>query len=81
MYRINMISVNGFYENGVVLLDNDTPLKKSSKVIVTFLDEMLEPDFKRLSLSDFSFHKSREKSKRYSGSISDEIISERRAEL
>ena len=76
-----MIAVNGTYENGEIRLDRRIQTKKTIKVIVTFLDEELTNDSKRLSTNDFSFLKSREKSKRYKGSLSDAVIDDRKAEL
>jgi predicted DNA-binding antitoxin AbrB/MazE fold protein len=76
-----MIAVNGVYENGVVRLDTKIKARKSSKVIVTFLDEEMQNKSKRLSTKDFSFLVSREKSKRYKGSLSDSVIEDRKAEL
>ncbi len=76
-----MIAVNGIYENGIVRLDRRIQAKKTIKVIVTFLDEELTINANRLSSKDFSFLKSREKSKRFKGSLSDAVIEDRRAEL
>jgi hypothetical protein len=76
-----MIAVNGIYENGIVRFDRRIQAKKSIKVIVTFLDEELTAKTIRLTTKDFSFLKSREKSKRYEGSLSDAIIEDRKAEL
>lgn len=76
-----MIAVNGTYENGEIRLDRRIQTKKTIKVIVTFLDEELTNDSKRLSTNDFSFLKSREKSKRFKGSLSDAVIDDRKAEL
>ena len=76
-----MISVNGIYENGIVHLDRRIQAKKAIKVIVTFLDEELTANAKRLTTKDFSFLKSREKSKRFKGSLSDAVIEDRKAEL
>ena len=76
-----MIAVNGTYENGEIRLDRKIQTKKTVKVIVTFLDEELTNDSKRLSTNDFSFLKSREKSKRFKGSLSDAVIDDRKAEL
>lgn len=76
-----MIAVNGVYENGVVRLDRRIRAKKKMKVIVTFLDEEPPNEPKRLKIEDFSFLESREKSKRYTGSLSDAVIEDRKAEL
>ena len=55
--------------------------KRSIKVIVTFLDEGLQHDSKRLTAKDFSFRKSREKSKGFNGSLSEAVIDDRKSEL
>ena len=54
--------------------------KKSIIVIVTFLDEELPEVEKQLEIKDFSFLDSREKSKRYNGSLADALIEDRKAE-
>ena len=76
-----MIAVNGIYENGIVRLDRRIQAKKTIKVIVTFLDDELTTNVNRLNTKDFSFQKSREKSKRFKGSLSDAVIEDRQAEL
>jgi len=58
-----MIAVNGIYENGIVRLDRQIQTQKTLKVIVTFLDDELTIYGNRLNTKDFSFLKSREKSK------------------
>lgn len=50
-------------------------------MIVTFLDEDLMEDSKRLTGKDFSFRESREITKNYKGSFSDAVIEDRRTEL
>lgn len=76
-----MIAVNGTYENGVITLERKVRSKRSVKVIVTFLDEEIQHDSKRLTTEDFSFRKSREKSKGFIGSLSDDVIDDRKLEL
>lgn len=76
-----MITVNGVYENGIVRLDRKVRSKKKMKVIVTFLDEELQNEPKRLKVKDFSFLASREKSKRFIGSLSDAVIEDRKSEI
>lgn len=76
-----MLAINGIYENGLVKLEKEILLKKSARVIVTFLEDDILSDPKTLALSDFSFKKSREESKRYKGSISDAVIEERKKGL
>ena len=75
-----MLSVKGTYENGTVRLDREILSRKKAKVIITFLDEDPEADKNRLAAGDFSFLASREKTKRFKGSISDSIIDDRRTE-
>lgn len=77
---ITMIAVNGTYVNGVITLEKKIRSKRSLKVIVTFLDDEIQSDSKRLTTKDFSFGKSREKSKRYDGSLSDAVIDDRKSE-
>jgi len=76
-----MIAINGVYENGIVLLNKKIRSKKKMKVIVTFLDEELSNEPKRLKIEDFSFLESREKSKRFAGSLSDAVIEERQSDV
>lgn len=76
-----MITVNGTYVNGVITLEKKIHSKKSLKVIVTFLDDEIQHDPKRLTTKDFSFSKSREKSKRYVGSLSEAVLDDRKSEL
>jgi hypothetical protein len=76
-----MIAVNGIYENGIVRLERRIQAQRTIKVIVTFLDEELTADTNRLNTKDFSFLKSREKSQRFKGSLSDAVIEDRKAEL
>jgi hypothetical protein len=76
-----MIAVNGTYKNGTVYLEKKVKSKKALKVIVTFLEEDILLDKNRLTLKDFSFYKSREKLKKYKGSISETIIEERKTGL
>jgi hypothetical protein len=76
-----MVAVAGIYQNGQIKLDKDYPSKHPVKVIVTFLEELPKETEKALSLSDFSFLKSREILKDLKSSLSDEVIAERRREL
>jgi hypothetical protein len=74
------IAVNGIYKNGKVHPDRRIQSEKPIKVIVTFLDEEFPEIEKRLAVKDFSFLDSREKSKRFNGSLSDAVIEDRKAE-
>ena len=73
-----MLAVAGVFQNGYVTLDQDYPSDRPVKVIVTFL-EALEPSSDRgLSLTDFSFSKSRQALAGYQGSFGDAVVEERR---
>ena len=76
-----MVTVVGTYQNGYVKLDKEYLSEKPIKVIVTFLEEIETTSEKRLSLSDFSFSKSRRALSDYKGSFSDTVIEERRNDL
>jgi hypothetical protein len=79
--RKAMLAVNGIYENGIVRLEKQMQSQKTMRVIVTFLDDELTTKGTRLNVKDFSFLKSREKSKSFKGSLSDAVIEDRKAEL
>jgi hypothetical protein len=78
-----MVAVAGTYQNGSIKLDKEYSSKKTVKVIVTFLEEEEEKTAseKGFSFADFSFAKSQEVLKNYSGSLSDALIEERRSEI
>ncbi|MET7254376.1 DUF2281 domain-containing protein [Dyadobacter jiangsuensis] len=38
-----LTSISGVYENGKITLDETPAIKKRSKIVVTFLEEMEEP--------------------------------------
>jgi len=75
-----MLAVIGTYQNGYVKFENDITFKNPVKVIITFLDEIEPISEKELSLSDFSFSKSKKLLKDYKGSFSDTVIEERQKE-
>lgn len=76
-----MVAVVGTYKDGYVKLDKKYPSQKPLKVIVTFLEEVESESEKILSLSDFSFAKSRKILENVKGSFSDTVIEERRSDL
>lgn len=76
-----MVSVVGTYQNGYVKLDKEFSSDKPVQVIVTFLEEVETSSRKSLSLSDFSFSKSRQALAGYKGSFSDTVSEERRNDL
>jgi len=76
-----MIQVRGTYNNGNITLDKKVGINRSVKVIVTFDEEDLVPEERRLTINDFSFLKSRELLKNVRGNFSDAIIEERRSGL
>jgi hypothetical protein len=76
-----MISIVGIFENGYVKLDKEFSSDKPVKVIVTFLEDVDTSSTKGLSLSDFSFAKSRQALSGYKGSFSDAVSEERRNDV
>lgn len=76
-----MISIVGTYENGRLKLDKNYSTKTPVKVIVTFLEEIQSKSEKALTLSDFSFSKSKKNLEDFKGSFADTVIDERRSEL
>ena len=69
-----MTTVAGTYFNGLLSLDN--PINTSKPIKITLSYEEDRTDF--LTISDFSFLESQEKLKNVKGSLSDEVIEERR---
>lgn len=76
-----MLAIIGTYQDGYVKFDKDISIKNPVKVIVTFLEDIEPFSEKGLSLSDFSFSRSKELLKNYKGSFSDAVEEERRKEL
>lgn len=76
-----MLAVKGIYENGLVKLEKELPIKQPAKVIVTFLEYPDNTVSKKLSLNDFSFLSARKKSESFKGSLSDAVIEERKSAL
>lgn len=76
-----MVAIKGTYQKGKIQLEEDYPSEDPVDVIVTFLEQSPKSSTKRLTLSDFSFHKSQKALEDYKGSFSDAVIEERRAEL
>jgi len=45
-----LTSVSGVYENGKITLDEIPAIKKKSKIVVTFLEDMEEPTYPKRRL-------------------------------
>jgi len=73
-----MLTAVGTYQNGFVKLDKDYSTKNPIKVIITFLEEVETNSEKGISLSDFSFLKSKKNLKKFKGSFSDSVVEESR---
>ena len=73
-----MLTVVGTYQNGFVKLDKDYSTTNPVKVIITFLEEVETNSEKGISLSDFSFSKSKKNLKNFKGSLSNTVVEERR---
>lgn len=69
-----MTTVAGTYFNGLLSLDNPIMTSKPIKITLSYEEDVA--DF--LTISDFSFLESQEKLKNVKGSLSDEVIEERR---
>ncbi len=76
-----MLAVKGVYNNGKISLRKKVKCTKPVNVIVTFLEDVETPVFKKIDLQKFSFNKSKELSKDFKGSLSDAIIEELRSRL
>jgi len=76
-----MLAIKGIYENGQVILQKKPKRNKRMKVIVTFLEEIDKQKLRKIDLSKFTFKRSREILKNYTGSLSDVVIEERRSDL
>lgn len=74
-----MLTLKGTYQKGSVTLEKKIITDKKLKVLITFLDD-IETKPPSVPKRRFSFHKSRELLKDYSGSLSDALIEERRSE-
>ena len=73
-----MLKVSGTYENGVVHLDQIIKTTSKIDVVVTFPD-FLDSGQKKLSINDFSFLKTREKTKDIKSQFSDVILQDRKS--
>lgn len=77
-----MLEIKGTYQNGRIYLDSNPRVDFPSKVIVRFPEIENEVPAETaegpLRWSDFSFDKSRDLLKHLKGSLSEDIISERR---
>ena len=76
-----MLTAVGTYQNGFVKLDKDYSTTNPIKVIITFLEEVETNSEKGISLSDFSFTKSKKNLKNFKGSFGDTVVEERRKEI
>ena len=76
-----MLALRGVYENGNVTLNRLVPVNGRVDVVVTFLEEIEEPVTKNLNTHAFSFAKSREILRDFKGSLSEEVLMERRNEI
>ena len=76
-----MLSIVGTYENGYLKLDKDHSTKSPVKVIVTFLEDIQSKSENALTLTDFSFSKSKKNLQNFKGSFANTVIDERRTDL
>jgi len=78
MVKYVMLAIGGTYENGFIKLDKEVLSENPVRVIVTFLEDIVPDDKKRMNLFDFSFSQSRKITEDYKDSFSDILIEERR---
>jgi len=76
-----MLAVKGTYDNGRIFLQEEVKTTELVEIIVTFIEDADVHISKKIDLAKFSFNKSRELLKDYSGSLSDAVIEERRSVL
>jgi len=76
-----MLSLVGTYQNGYLKFDKDYETTGPVKVIVTFLEDVVSTTEGEISLSDFSFSKSKLNLKNFNGSFAETLIEERSSEL
>lgn len=76
-----MVSLIGTYQNGRLKLDTEYITATPVKVIVTFLEEIHSKSDNGMSLTDFSFAKSRKNLEGFKGSFSEAVVAERREEV
>lgn len=76
-----MLSLVGTYQNGSLKFDKGFVTIGPVKVLVTFLEDVVSTSEDGISLSDFSFAKSKLNLKNFNGSFSETVIEERRSEL
>ena len=76
-----MLTAVGTYQNGFVKLDKDYSTNNPIKVIITFLEDVETNSEKGISLSKFSFAKSKKNLKNFKGSFCEAVVEERRAAI
>lgn len=76
-----MLAVKGVYRDGRVVISREVKTDRPVNVVVTFLEEIMEPVEKKLDINKFSFKKAKELLGNFKGSLSDVIIEERRSAL
>ena len=77
-----LLTVEGTYQNGQIYLHDAVSFDTEKKVIVTFLADAPSPAATtRLKASNFSFQKTQEALKTYTGSFSEDVIKERRESI
>jgi hypothetical protein len=79
-----MTTLKGIYQNGQIKLEKEFSSDKPLEVIVTFLQEPIEKsdlEEKYLKWEVFGFDKAQEILKDFKGSLSDDVIEERRSYL
>ena len=77
-----MLSIEGIYKNGEIILEEKPEVTRPVKVIVTFLENISKVSVEEtIDLNSFSFNECRDILKDYRGSLGDAVIEERREAL
>jgi len=76
-----MLAISGTYENGKLILNEKIKNSKPINVIVTFLDDVQIIQDDNISIKEFSFLESQNILKELKGSISDEVLTDRKLEI
>jgi hypothetical protein len=77
-----MLSIEGIYKNGEIILEEKPDVSRPVKVIVTFLENISKVSGEGIiDLNNFSFNECRDTVKNYNVSLSDAVIEELREAL
>lgn len=76
-----MLALSGIYKNGNITLDEKISVKKTVKVIVTFIGDDIEVESAPSKNNSFSFLEGQQLLEGVKGNLSDTVIEDRRKDL